>query len=74
MLELQSDVEEKIGDVVAAVKNALGGNEGFDSEAEKGAFTTPQREAQKAKYNLDASNTRPPQKTVDLDNPFDKKN
>eukprot|EP00897_Mesotaenium_endlicherianum_P006531 jgi/Mesen1/5906/ME000030S05169 len=47
------NVKEGVEDAVKAVKNAFGGDEGGDSVQQKGAFTTPNREKMKAKYNPD---------------------
>jgi hypothetical protein len=73
-------VSEAVGGVVDKVQNALGGNKGFDlddSTSTQGnqAYTTPQRESLKQKFaspTKNAAGDKPPQKTLDLDNPFKK--
>jgi hypothetical protein len=67
------DAAEAVKGAVNSVTNALGNNEGYDASTQKGAYTTPQREALKGRYDPAKNSDRPPQKTVDIQNPFDKK-
>lgn len=71
--KLVEEVQGAVEGAVDGLKNALGGNEGYDASSQKGAYTTPQREALKGRLDPSKSNDRPLQKTVDLDNPIDKK-